>query len=323
MTSSVPSQAIASAPAPAPAPADDDALCHAFREECRLAEPRDEEVGRRRGVARVVERLTSIDWRACNVLLYGHDRHAMHAVVSELLRGLNHGKPPYMSTESVSKDNAFVRVSAFHHEFDFARAYNSAAVAALVARVLELAKLRRLGGKRHIVFLRNLDGLSGPHVAKLASAVQQFSDRTCFVITTTKISRVPPTMRYSCVPTRCPSTGACADDDNVVARTLKKVFAHLLKKNGAVGKQVAVAKALREVSYSCLGANVRLAYVAGASLRALVDLGASDDLLATVAETFAVHEAASHHARREVLAWEGAFLQVVAAIVGRPPSKAV
>lgn len=259
----------------------------------------------------IIDRLVACDCLlSSNLLLYGRDANTKYHIVSELIKSLNNGKTPYMSCESVNSGYAFVKNSALHHEFDFAACYNSATATDLVARVLQLSSYKRFQGKKHIILLHNVDAMSHTQVNRLKHAVTTFSDRTCFVFTTGKMTLVPGIIVHSCICVRC----ACptVKPSGVLYDRLYAMVSHVLaRKNVNTDAKVAAAfVAFREFAYTCIGYNVGLAYVSRTILDVLSDLKQTE-ALPDVVGILASHEAASNVMKRDVLAWEAAFIKIV------------
>ena len=336
----------------------------------------------------VFEKLAAIEWWTDNILLYGCERNHMYNIVIELIKHKNNGKMPHISVEHVNSNNSMIRVSPLHHEFDFAISYNSATTNELIERVTQLSSFRRIQGNKHIIFLHNMDVLTSVQINRFKSTVQNYCDRTCFIITTTKLAKMPFSIQYSCTLVRCSladrSTYAAkvppeaprdisdtlkntcvitkCDDSQVhresqeqrsdISDTLKNTcvitkcddsHVHhdesqeqrsdisgtltncLHKKLSPVleymmlncrslsdDKQAVLLVALKDFAYTCIGYNVRFAYVAKTIVDVLIDLKACNQVLQSVLEILASCEASSYGMKKDIVAWELAFIKIVA-----------
>ena len=274
----------------------------------------------------VLQKLTSIEWWNGNVLLYGCDRNHLYNIVCELIKHKNNGKHPHISVEHVNSANSLIRISPLHHEFDFAISYNSATTTELIDRVTQLSGFRRIEGKKHIIFLHNIDILTNLQINRFKSTVQNYSDRTCFIITTTKLAKMPLSIQYSCAVIRCPlSVSNTSLQDicdafkkncniaNCLHKKLQPVFKYMMLNCKSLNndKQSLLLVALKDFAYTCIGYNVRFAYVSKAIVDIVSDLKASNDVLQSIVETLANCEASSHGMKKDIIAWELAFIQIV------------
>lgn len=238
-----------------------------------------------------------------NALLYGSDLNTMYHKVQKMIQPGN--KPLHVTVTPIQGGNANVRSTTQHQEFDFSACYNVAAIASCVAMVHEIASHRRYGGIKHKLFLHAINCLNQSHMYHLRAVVERYSDRTCFILTTTKLSQVPRSLLFACTPLRVPSHPPKLSEDlldNWLMAMIKTM------KTTPRGKLTDLMIKFRDFAYTCIGFNVSFSFVA----KRLIDILQDTDMnvIHQVIGICARNEAAICCMKKDVLAWELAFMEI-------------
>lgn len=234
-----------------------------------------------------------------NLLFYGPDP-AVNA--REARKALGAAVVPVLST-TASDGTAplfYERRFRTHYEYDFNLVYNAAALRTCIDNITAVARLRRIDGCPLNVVLFNLQALGVDDRAYIKTLVDDYSDRTRFLITTTSFSAAPRGIVGICLPVRVPAPLPCTQE---LEAALMRVLASRQPRKEA-----------RALAYACCNNGTPLALLC----RAAEELG-GDIAMITACESMA------RRCKRDVMAWEallnGLLAQVQKGVRGRRTHK--
>lgn len=254
------------------------------------------------------ELMMKLRWWEVNTLLYGSDLNQIYQVVKQSILLLNQGKSLHASMQSIQNGNAYVRSTKIHQEFDFSACYNVAAIAACIAQVRNIASYKRIDAKRYVLFLHAINNLGVNFINQLKSIVELFSDRTCFVLTTSNVGSVPKSLLFNCTPLRVSQHRIITLSQSVMDEQLSSIIDKVF--SVPTNKLNDVFICFRNFAYKCIGFNIRFAFVAKRLITILIQR-TQPNLLNQICEVCARNEASTCVMKKDILAWELAFMEIV------------
>jgi hypothetical protein len=195
--------------------------------------------------------------------------------------------------------SVWMRISHQHHEF---HTYICSSQTEMLNQIQEISQLKRIvSTHRHIIIVKDIHILNKQCLGKLKSLVNLYSDRTCFVLSSSTLNAIPSTLICICTPIRVPIQNREVLSDNMVI-IFKKIFDICLS-NIFINEKLAF---FRDLSYTLLANGVTIQYFSKQLILYNIEINFCEN--AYLCNLLAESDISSKHLKKDIIAWERMLL---------------
>lgn len=202
--------------------------------------------------------------------------------------------------EVPNTNGSMISTSIVHHEFDMICCYNSNGSDEYMNFINHIASLRRIDNTRHLICIHNIHIMKDIHLTSLNLMIEAYSDRSMFVLTTTRISSIPRKIQSQCVLLRCP----CNHLFDVQATEVKNKIRQVIQRPSDLDKA-------RELAYTFVTFNIAYTFFAKLVLEIMTEENKSEECMHTIVSILANNETCISHTKKSVMVWEMTLFQLM------------
>lgn len=237
-----------------------------------------------------------------NYLLHGNDYAYIFEKCDEIRKSIFPARVKVSIQDVPATNGSTMCTSLNHHEFDMSCCYNSNSSHEYVNYIKYIASLNRIDNMKHMICIHNVQLMKPSQMSVLKLMIQDYSDRTFFVITSSKISSIPKSILSQCIMIRCSGNQLFDASTSKLEKPLQSILSNAKDTEKA-----------RDFAYLCMTYNISFPFFSYAVIRVVKGMFPNniDNVMPDVVSILANNEANILKVKKSIMVWEQTLFELM------------